>query len=68
LAIDTRGGLAQVECHLHFAMAEDLAGLSSFQQWWFPELGVARDEWFDAIASRAEWRLLNGLTPLAFGF
>jgi hypothetical protein len=32
LAIDTPGGLAQVECRLHFTMAEDLAGLSSFQQ------------------------------------
>jgi hypothetical protein len=68
LATDTQGAQAQVECRLKFTMTEDLAGLGSFHQWWFPEPGTARDEWFDAIASRPEWRLLNSLTPLAFTF
>jgi hypothetical protein len=68
LATDVDGGLAQVECHLDYAMTKDLAGLGAFHQWWFPEQGVARDAWFAALAIRPEWRLLNELTPSAFGF
>jgi hypothetical protein len=68
LATGTDGGLAQVECHLDYAMTGDLASLGSFHDWWFPEHGVASDEWFDSLVGRPEWRLLNDLAPLAFGF
>lgn len=68
LATDTLGALAQVECRMTFPKTEDLAGLGSFHQWWFPEQSVTRDAWFDTLADRPEWRLLTGVTPLTFGF
>ncbi|WP_194921305.1 hypothetical protein [Catenulispora rubra] len=68
LATDAEDGLVQVECRLDFEMGEDLAGLGSFSDWWFPEHGGAPEEWFDALEARPEWQLLNLLTPLSFRF
>ena len=63
------GHLVQVECRLEFPMHQVLADLGSFNDWWFPEQnGVGRDEWFDTIAGRLEWDLLNHLTPRSLCF
>jgi len=68
LATDADGGLAQTECRLDYAMTPELADLGTFHTWWFAARGTQRDAWFDALADRPEWRLLNALAPVAYAF
>ncbi len=68
LATGSQGGLAQVECRLDYPTTEEFATLGSFHERWFPNAGVARDTWLNALADRPEWQLFNRSTPLAFAF
>ncbi|WP_344661928.1 hypothetical protein [Catenulispora subtropica] len=68
LATDADGGHTRVECRLDYSMSEELAGLGRYSQWWFADEAQPRDQWFDALADRPEWRLLSTVTPLTVVF
>lgn len=57
-AVATAGDdeLVQVECCAEFAMTDELAGLGTFHEWWFPGESEYREAvaWIEAIESRAE--------------
>jgi hypothetical protein len=58
--------LVQVECRVDFAMTDELAGLGTFHEWWFPDGSGAREamRWIEAIEARDEWRALASMDAL----
>lgn len=68
LATDPDYGITLVECRLDFALDAELDALGATLQRWFPADGPTRDEWFDAVAARPEWAVLDRLAPVSVTF
>ncbi|MBR7835380.1 hypothetical protein KDL01_19050 [Actinospica durhamensis] len=71
LITDSDGGQAHIACRLDYPITQELAALGTFDTSWSSPAEAdrsTRDDWFDAVAARPEWRLFALITPRTFDF